>query len=403
MGYWSDSVRRRRKELNLTQLQLCNRLGITQRHLSRIENGESCSSGLQMHIDKLLNNWTDEPELQMMIDYVRIRFPTSDIKRIIREFLRLNEDLVGFDDRAAFGYVYTESLGQIKVYGSTPDTKLGTLVELRGQGCRQMESILLGRGETWYDFLETCIALDGHFTRVDLAINDRNGLLDVPTLIEKCDRDEFTSRFHGFRDNRTKQWEVSGRTLYLGSPQSEVYFCIYDKAFEQHQKHPEIAIEDQPIRTRFEVRLRRKRAAAAIKNLLAERDPEKVVFGIINRYLRFLTPSHKAKSQWATDPRWDAFIGNYRDKLRLSTNPEPLSYAHITRWLKKQVAPSLKMLQLIDQYNGTTELKAIIDGGKLTQRHWDLIHHYQHHRNGVLTDAAPSEQSKKDDHADQSK
>lgn len=61
-----------------------------------------------------------------------------------------------------------------------------------------------------------------------------------------------------------------------------MYFCIYDKAFEQHQKHPEIAIEDQPIRTRFEVRLRRKRAAAAIKNLLAERDPEKVVFGIIN-------------------------------------------------------------------------------------------------------------------------
>lgn len=161
------------------------------------------------------------------------------------------------------------------------------MIELKGQGCRYVESYLRQQNRTWYDFLETCIALDGHFTRVDLAINDRNGLLDVPTLIEKCDRDEFTSRFHGFRDNRTKQWKVSGRTLYLGSPQSEVYFCIYDKAFEQHQKHPEIAIEDQPIRTRFEVRLRRKRAAAAIKNLLAEHDPEKVVFGIINRYLRF--------------------------------------------------------------------------------------------------------------------
>lgn len=114
------------------------------------------------------------------------------------------------------------------------------MIELKGQGCRYVESYLRQQDRTWYDFLETCIALGGHFTRVDLAINDRNGLLDVPTLIEKCDRDEFTSRFHGFRDNRTKQWEVSGRTLYLGSPQSEVYFCIYDKAFEQHQKHPEI-------------------------------------------------------------------------------------------------------------------------------------------------------------------
>ncbi|WP_343031824.1 replication initiation factor domain-containing protein [Secundilactobacillus folii] len=54
----------------------------------------------------------------------------------------------------------------------------------------------------------------------------------MSTLIEKCDRDGFISHFHGFRDNHTKQWEVSGRTLYLASPQSEVYFCIYDKAFE---------------------------------------------------------------------------------------------------------------------------------------------------------------------------
>ncbi|WP_225349216.1 helix-turn-helix domain-containing protein [Fructilactobacillus florum] len=29
-------MRRRRKELNLTQVQLCHRLGITQLHLSRI-------------------------------------------------------------------------------------------------------------------------------------------------------------------------------------------------------------------------------------------------------------------------------------------------------------------------------------------------------------------------------
>ncbi|WP_246147588.1 hypothetical protein [Secundilactobacillus folii] len=62
----------------------------------------------------------------------------------------------------------------------------------------------------------------------------------------------------------------------------------------------------------------------------------------------------------------------------------------------------LKILQLIDQYNGTTELKAIIDGSKLAS-HWDLIHHYQHHRNGFLTDSEPSETSKKSNYADQSK
>lgn len=61
------------------------------------------------------------------------------------------------------------------------------------------------------------------------------------------------------------------------------------------------------------------------------------------------------------------------------------------------------MLQLIDQYNNTNELKAIIDSGKLTQRHWDVIHHFQHQRNGVMTDSKQREKSKKSDYADQSK
>lgn len=186
MGYWSDSVRRRRKELNLTQVQLCHRIGITQRHLSRIENGEACSSGLQMYIDKTLNNWSDEPELQLLIDYVRIRFPTQDIDKIVDALLRLQTDCILSEDRAAFGYQFTRSLGQIKVYGSDPGHKeLGTLVELRGQGCRQMESILLGRGETWYDFLDQCLDMKGVMKRLDLAVNDMVNMLDIPNLIQK--------------------------------------------------------------------------------------------------------------------------------------------------------------------------------------------------------------------------
>ncbi|MGX7164699.1 replication initiation factor domain-containing protein [Enterococcus massiliensis] len=411
---WLNQFHDEMRTYKITQGQLAKTADYSRSHLNQLLTGRNpINKQARLRLTLALRSLTGQNNIDVCIDYLGVTFKSHDYEELVTELFQINPNHFNLKEGARYGYAATLKCGEIDVLlspyqdvnadGYDPSEDSGTMIELKGQGCRYVESYLRQQDRTWYDFLETCIALDGHFTRVDLAINDRNGLLDVPTLIEKCDRDEFTSRFHGFRDNRTKQWEVSGRTLYLGSPQSEVYFCIYDKAFEQHQKHPEIAIEDQPIRTRFEVRLRRKRAAAAIKNLLAERDPEKVVFGIINRYLRFLTPSHKAKSQWATDPRWDAFIGNYRDKLRLSTNPEPLSYAHITRWLKKQVAPSLKMLQLIDQYNGTTELKAIIDGGKLTQRHWDLIHHYQHHRNGVLTDAAPSEISKKSDYADQSK
>ncbi|EKK21157.1 hypothetical protein B808_490 [Fructilactobacillus florum 8D] len=88
-----------------------------------------------MYIDKTLNNWSDEPELQLLIDYVRIRFPTQDMDKIFSDLLRLQTYCILSEDRTAFGYQFTRSLGQIKVYGSDPGHKeLGTLLELRAQG-----------------------------------------------------------------------------------------------------------------------------------------------------------------------------------------------------------------------------------------------------------------------------
>ena len=42
-----------------------------------------------------------------------------------------------------------------------------------------------------------------------------------------------------------------GNTLYIGSLKSEVYFCIYEKDYEQYAKY-DIAIEDTKIKNRFE-------------------------------------------------------------------------------------------------------------------------------------------------------
>lgn len=46
-----------------------------------------------------------------------------------------------------------------------------------------------------------------------------------------------------------------GHTLYIGSLKSEVYFCIYEKAYEQYAKLG-IPIEETPVKNRFEIRLK---------------------------------------------------------------------------------------------------------------------------------------------------
>ena len=45
-----------------------------------------------------------------------------------------------------------------------------------------------------------------------------------------------------------------GRTLYLGSLKSDVYFCIYEKDYEQYVKLG-TPLEEADIINRFEIRL----------------------------------------------------------------------------------------------------------------------------------------------------
>ena len=74
-----------------------------------------------------------------------------------------------------------------------------------------------------------------------------------------------------------------GRTLYLGSLKSDVYFCIYEKDYEQYVKLG-TPLEEADIINRFEIRLRNERAYYAVRDLLTYYDAEQTAFSIINQY-----------------------------------------------------------------------------------------------------------------------
>ena len=67
--------------------------------------------------------------------------------------------------------------------------------------------------------------------------------------------------------------------MYIGSTQSELYFCIYEKAKEQYVKKG-IAIEDSEIKNRFEIRMKNERAYKAVVDLLTYYDAERTAFSI---------------------------------------------------------------------------------------------------------------------------
>lgn len=211
--------------------------------------------------------------------------------------------------------------------------------------------------------------------RLDLAINDRTGILDIRELTKKCQNEECISLFRSFKSYgsgelvRKQEKEGMGETLYIGSVKSEVYFCLYQKDYEQLMKLG-IPLEDAEIKNRFEIRLKNERALFAVRDLIRYRDVERTAFSIINRYLRFAEKDEtKRRSQWKTNERWAWFIGKNRQELRLTTEPEPYALERTIRWLGRQVAPTLKMAQILDKINDTTIIKDIIERAELSKRH----------------------------------
>ena len=378
---WIDHFKEQRTQYGVSQNQLAVMAGVSREYISRLESGKvTLTEEIKAKLTDALDKLNPENPLEMVLDYVRIRFPTQDVKHVVEDILKIRLDVMIHEDFGFYSYSEHYVLGDVFVLTS-PDEEKGTLLELKGKGCRQMESYLLAQHRSWYDFLMDALLEGGVMKRLDLAINDMAGILDIPELTEKCNHEECISVFRSFKSYRSGELVKSkeqdrygmGNTLYIGSLKSEVYFCIYEKDYEQYVKY-EIPLEDTKIKNRFEIRLKNERAYYAVRDLLTYHDAERTAFDIINRYMRFADKEvDKRRSEWKTNERWAYFIGFDRGRLKLTTKPEPYTLTRTLNWISRQVAPTWKVLQQIDDTNGTTYLKDILNHAKLTERHKKLI------------------------------
>ena len=352
---------------------------MTRQYLSDIETGKVLPSAeRKAAITEALERFNPDAPLEMLFDYVRIRFPTLDVKHVVEDILRLKLSYMLHEDYGFYSYAEHYCLGDIFVLVSLEEEK-GVLLELKGRGCRQFESYLLAQERSWYEFFMDCLVEGGVMKRLDLAINDKTGILNIPRLTEKCRNEECVSVFRSFKSYRSGELvrrdekECMGNTLYIGSLQSEVYFCIYEKDFEQYKKN-DIPIEEAEVKNRFEIRLKNERAYYALRDLLAYDNPEQTAFKIINRYVRFVDKDDtKPRSEWRISEEWAWFIGENRESMKLTTKPEPYSFQRTLNWLSHQVAPTLKVAMKLDEINHTQVVKDIIASAKLTQRHETIL------------------------------
>lgn len=288
-----EELRQKREEYGVTQTRLAVACGISREYYNRIEKGKQpLNDELREVIEKQIERFNPQEPLFLLIDYFRVRFPTTDALAIIRDVLQLKSDYMLYEDYGKYGYESKYVLGDINIMCSMQE-HLGVLLELKGKGCRQMECYLLAQERSWYDFMLDCMTAGGVMKRLDLAINDRAGILDIPKLKEKYKAGECVSYFRMQKDySGTEKCgsdlpKNTGETLYLGSTSSELYMCAYQKNYEQYVKNG-TEIEDTEIKNRFEIRMKNERAYYAVVDLLTYRDAERTAFSIINHYVRFV-------------------------------------------------------------------------------------------------------------------
>lgn len=124
-------------------------------------------------------------------------------------------------------------VGLIEMGGSSTVRQDGVYtcrIELTGDGCRAFGAAGSGHAKRWLELrakLESCA---GRLTRVDVCADDLAGLFPVRMAMQWLEQGLFDNR--GQKVNRELRDDFDsgkGKTLYIGSRQSEKYLRVYEK------------------------------------------------------------------------------------------------------------------------------------------------------------------------------
>ena len=215
-------------------------------------------------------------------------------------------------DKGMNGYPFCLHFGGISIcYGGRED--MGVCCCMSGQGCRSFETYGNGDYESLFDCIIENYSEDSekrqmNLSRLDVAYDDFDGLLDINTIAMEVLAQNYVSRF--------AKWSVTqsseGCSVGIGSMRSDIYIRIYDKKAERKR-------DDIDHWVRCELQLR---GANAIGFAKLGGDICKNYFDVLNNYVRFVTPSttDSNKRRWQTAEWWDKFLQSY-DSVSIFSRP----------------------------------------------------------------------------------
>ena len=372
-----------RQLLGVTQQELANAMGINEKTIRRIENKEQGIT--DTFIDKLLVAYPDLAEsIEVQFDWVSLTFPDLTSKQVIADVLRLQENL--FLERPTSQNFYTREMafaGEKNIYiqdfapvknpeTQAVDQKFGTTLYLTGKGTRLFEKALLEQSMNWHDFFAKARLYRGHLTRLDIAINDKWGLLNMNDLVKAVQEKRFWSKSKSYavHGNVDDGWTVDfGKSPFV--------IRAYDKHKEQANKG-----YDTDVKTRVELELHQDKAEYVLDEWLNnDKKLVDITFDILYSYLWFTNgkiEDQQLKSDTVRDeieatvepmPAW-SLLTALGKKMKFVREPKKQSVERIEKWVLQSVVPSLAVLKKTGHWHKIIEA---INTVELSAEHEKLV------------------------------
>lgn len=301
---------------------------------------------------------------------------------VISRYLSLDPALFNDLPYGQYGYQRSMSFCGISVYYEPAADRVGDMgvcVSMSGKGCRtfEMHTQLPGGLGTPFLALVARLHIDDNVnvSRVDLALDDTRGYLDLDIICAAVEENRINSRirkrliYKGF-DGK----EVAGTSIYIGAEQSDFRIRIYDKAKEMY-KPTDPRYYDHYVR--FEIVMRGKCANGFINALVNTDDLGLLASGILNDKIAFIERTDTNISRCQVCTWWKDFVDSVAAIKLVVREPSNHKLVQTIEWVKHQIAPSLS---LINDAKGFFMIREILAIGlsKRTRQQQALLDDYRH-------------------------
>lgn len=260
--------------------------------------------------------------------------------------------------------------------------KMGIHVEISGNGCRMLETHLKQHGMNMREYILFLKEYGVNFSRIDVAYDDYNHLLDFDVIESKMRNDQVVTRLRNKQqvEGYSKIENLSssnskGVTYYFGNRSSEAFVRFYDKKIEQISKGNPVS-DDIETWQRYEVVLKREKANDFVNKYEACEDLSRLYMQIIGGLIRFIDDTDVNKARCKTSLFWEQFTSN-ETPVKLASKEMDSDLSTVIEWFDKAVANSLIVLLAIAESEGIDFVSELANSGRqLSAKQQNLLNEF---------------------------